>query len=171
MNETNFITQKKSDLYRPLVFLGIVLILTVCLFLYNWGLERSVSGLNEKISQRIIDIENLKNDPKVQVYSLIENNKNTIDILEKRSRITDYVKHLNAISKKYDLLFEGFDLNQGKLNLQVIVNSSEKGIAYIKARDFIKNYRLEDNALFDLGFINSIEGSDFLKFNVEFSIK
>lgn len=171
MNEVNFITQKKKDLYGPLIFLWVVLLLSVGLFLYNWKVERNISDLNNKISQRINDIETLKNDPKVQVYSLIQNNKNTIDTLENRSKITQYIKHLNAISNKYDVIFEWFNLSQWKISIQAIINSSEKGIAYIKARDFIKNYRLEKNALFNLWFINSVEWSDFLKFNVEFSIK
>jgi len=76
------------------------------LFLYNWKVERNISDLNNKISQRINDIDTLKNDPKVQVYSLIQNNKNTIDTLENRSKITQYIKHLNAISNKYDVVFE-----------------------------------------------------------------
>lgn len=171
MNEVNFITQKKKDLYWPLIFLWIVLLLSLGLFLYNFKLDKNISDLNSKISQRNIDIETLKNDPKVQVYSLIQNNINTIYILEKRSKITEYIKHLNSISKKYDVNFEWFNLSQWVLSIQAIINSSEKWIAYIKARDFIKNYRLEENALFDLWFINSVEGSDFLKFNVEFSIK
>lgn len=171
MNEVSFITQKKKDLYRSFVFLWIVLSFTLVLFLYNWKLDHDIIDLNEKISQRITDIETLKNDPKIQVYSLIENNKTTIEILENRSKITEYIKHLDAISKKYDVTFEWFVLNQWILNIQAIINSSERWIAYIKAKDFIKNYRLDDKALFNLWFINSIEWSDFLKFNVEFSIK
>jgi len=74
--------------------------------LYSWSLNKSILNLNEKISQRSIDIGILKNDPKIQVYSLIESNKNTLNVLESRSKITQYIKHLDSISKKYDIIFE-----------------------------------------------------------------
>jgi hypothetical protein len=35
--------------------------------------------------------------------------------------------------------------------------SDKKSIAYQKTRDFISKYRADTKALFDLGFINSIE--------------
>lgn len=171
MNEVNFITQKKKELFWPLVFLWVVLILSLVLFLNNLRLDYKNVDLDKKIIERNNDIIALQNDPKIQVYSLIEANKNTIESLNKRSQITKYINHIKAISKKYDVIFEGFSISQWKINLQAVINSSDKWIAYIKTRDFIKNYRTEENALFELDFINSIEWMDSMKFNVVFNLK
>ena len=171
MNEVNFITQKKKELFWPLVFLWVVLALSIILFLFNFSLDYSTKDLNKKIIERTNDINVLKNDPKIQVYSLIEANKSTIINLEKRSTITKYINHLQAISKKYDIIFEDFAISWWSVNVKATINSSDKWIAYVKTRDFIKNYRVTEGALFKLDFINSIEWMDSMKFNVVFNIK
>jgi hypothetical protein len=43
-------------------------------------------------------IAELTNKAEIQVYSLLDNNKSTIDELEKRSRITTYIEHLKSLS-------------------------------------------------------------------------
>jgi len=101
----------------------------------------------------------------------IEANKSTIINLEKRSTITKYINHLQAISKKYDIIFEDFAISWWSVNVKATINSSDKWIAYVKTRDFIKNYRVTEGALFKLDFINSIEWMDSMKFNVVFNIK
>jgi len=68
MNEVNFITQKKKELFWPLVFLWVVLALSIILFLFNFSLDYSTKDLNKKIIERTNDINVLKNDPKIQVY-------------------------------------------------------------------------------------------------------
>jgi len=171
MNEVNFITQKKNELKNPLIFLWFVVIVSLGLFLFNWRLDYTNKDLDTKISDRVADIKTLENDPKIQVYSLIEANKTTIDNLEKRSHITKYINHLKAISKKYDMSFDGFSLSKWEINTITLINSSEKWIAYAKTRDFIKNYRIDENSLFDLNFISSVEWMDSMKFPIIFKIK
>ncbi|NVP17098.1 hypothetical protein HUU51_00050 [Candidatus Gracilibacteria bacterium] len=171
MNDLNFITQKKKDLKFPIAFLGLVLLISLGLFLFNLKISSDIDDLNTKISQREADISILKNDPKVQVYSLIDINRNTIENMEKRSKITDYLKHVDAISKKYEISFDNFDITNGKVSLQASTQSSEKGIAYKKINKFISEYRKEEFALLDLKFITNFEGMDQIKFNLEFDIK
>jgi hypothetical protein len=40
-------------------------------------------------------------------------------------------------------------------NIEIV--SDDKAIAYQKTRDFLKNYRTDSKALFDLQFVNTIE--------------
>jgi len=171
MNEVNFITQKKKELFWPLVFLWVVIVLTILLFLFNLRLDYSNNDLDKKIVERINDITALQNDPKIQVYSLIQANKTTIDNLDKRSTITKYISHIQAVSKKYDIIFDWFAISWWNITLQAVINSTDKWIAYVKTRDFIKNYRSEENALFNLDFISSVEWMDSMKFNVVFNLK
>lgn len=171
MNEINFITQKKRALIWPIVFLWFVIVLSVILFLFNFKLNNDIIDLEKKILERNSEIKILKDDSKVQVFSLIEANKNTIDNLEKRSYITNFIKHLNAISQKYDVVFESFSISQWIIKVQASFESSDKGIAYIKTSNFVNSYRKDENALFNLNFISSFEWMDYIKFEVEFSIK
>ncbi|MDD3144873.1 MAG: hypothetical protein PHV23_02060 [Candidatus Gracilibacteria bacterium] len=171
MNEVNFITNKKNELIKPLIFLGFVLVVSLGLFLFNWRLDYTNSQLDQKISERESDIKILEADPKIQVYSLVEANKSTIVGLEKRSMITKYINHIKSISKKYDVNFEGFTISNGDINTVSLVSSTDKGLAYAKTRDFIKNYRLDDKALFNLEFVSSIEGGDSMKIPLIFKLK
>jgi hypothetical protein len=95
--------------------------------------------------------------------------------LEKRSRITTYIEHLKSLSpeNKYWIKFEWFNLAEWRITTSAIVewtNNNDK-IAYKKTRDFIRNYRTDSWALLDLEFINLVEWSDIMKFNVSFKIK
>lgn len=171
MNDLNFITQKKKELKWPIIFLWSVLIVSILLFLFNLKIGYDMSDLDARILERESDISILKNDPKVQVYSLIETNKSTINILEKRSNLTNYIKHIDAISKKYDISFDNFSIANWKITMQAFTQSSEKWIAYKKINEFMDSYRNEELALLDLNFISNFEWMDSIKFNVEFSIK
>jgi len=171
MSEVNFITWTKKELSWPFIFLGIVIILSVLLFLFNLKLDYDNKDLDKKISERTKDISDLKNDPKIQIYWLIELNKSTIQNLEKRSNITKYIQHINAISKKYDISFESFNISQWNIQLQALSNSNDIWIAYIKASKFIEWYRKEKNALLWLKFIPSFEWMDSIKFNIDLNIK
>jgi hypothetical protein len=44
-----------------------------------------------------------------------------------------------------------------KLNSKIKVISDDKAIAYQKTRDFLKKYRNDPNALFNLEFVNQFE--------------
>ncbi len=171
MNEVNFITNKKNELIKPLIFLWFVLVVSLGLFLFNWRLDYNNWQLDQKIFEREVDIKVLESDPKIQVYSLIEANKSTIIGLEKRSMITKYVNHIKSISKKYDVAFEWFTISNWIINTVSLISSTDKWLAYAKTRDFIKNYRLDDKALFNLEFISSIEGGDSMKIPLIFKLK
>lgn len=171
MNEVNFITNKKNELIKPLIFLWFIVVISLGLFLFNWRLDYTNGQLDKKISERESDIKVLEADPKIQVYSLIEANKSTIVSLEKRSMITKYINHIKSISKKYDVNFEWFTIANWDISTVSLVNSTDKWLAYAKTRDFIKNYRLDDKALFNLDFVSSIEWGDSMRIPLLFKLK
>jgi hypothetical protein len=87
------------------------------------------------------------------------------------NKIPTYINHLGDIQTKYDIKFTWFILSDLWLDTIVEVKSDDKAIAYQKARDFIKNYRKDPDALFNLDFINQISWMDNIKFKVHFKIK
>jgi hypothetical protein len=98
-------------------------------------------------------------------------NKWVINSFEKNNKVTKYINHMNVIAWKYNLEFVWFKLSGWVISSDVKVISDNKSIAYQKVRDFIKKYRIDSKALFDLEFINWIEWMDNMKFKVNFKIK
>jgi hypothetical protein len=120
------------------------------LYYLNSSTKKEIVDLDNEISKFDNMIKDLKNKPEVQIYSLIENNKKTIAELEKRSKITDYLRHIRAVSNSYAVKFTGFNLSNGTITTQAVFESGTSTIAYQKARDFVRNYRKDENALLDL---------------------
>lgn len=172
MTEKNLIKAKGKKPIWAIIFFVITLGATLGMYFYNIHLEKVNIELLTKIEARENDIQKNKKNKKIQIFSLLENNKTFIEELIKRSEVTKYINHLKAISQKYNLKFEWFKLSKGNIKTSITIESTEDGgIAYMKTRDFIRNYRLEKNSLFELEFINSIEWMDSMKFNASFNIK
>jgi CII-binding regulator of phage lambda lysogenization HflD len=94
-------------LVLSVVFLILVLAISGILYYLNLSKQSDIDTLKKEISSLDNRAKELKNKPEVQIYSLIENNKNTIAELEKRSKITTYMKHLKSIANttKYGVRF------------------------------------------------------------------
>lgn len=178
-NKLNYIESKKVSLVWPIIFLVIVVVTTLWLHWYNYYLQKQVENLRTKSIELNNTAETLNNNPEIQAYLLLDGNKNIINELDKRSKITDYMKHLDSLQtkEKYDLVFEGFSINKWEITTTVTTSSSIDGntqsgsLAYEKTARFIKEYRNDQDALLDLGFVNLIEWMDNMKYNVVFTIK
>jgi hypothetical protein len=102
-----------------------------------------------------------------------------ISELEKRSKVSTYIKHLKSLSPEnvYWITFEGFSLAAGKITTRAIVEWVVWGkTAYQKTRDFIKDYRNSMEASgtgvsLELEFVNLIEWMDSMRFDANFKIK
>ena len=172
MSEINFDTKKtRSTYFTSIVFLIAVIFITICLYFYNNYLFKDI----EKIKLNIVNIESsikeVEKDKNLQVYSLLEINKKVISSYEKMNDISKYINHMNVISWKYNLKFEWFEFSKWELTSNVNIVSDDKWIAYSKTKEFIEKYRNDAKALFDLGFVNSIEWMDDINFKVTFKIK
>jgi hypothetical protein len=98
-------------------------------------------------------------------------NKEVINSYDLMNKVTNYINHMNVIQWKYNLKFTGFNLSKWEISTNVKIISDNDSIAYQKTRDFINKYRTDSKALFDLGFINSVEWMDEISFKVNFKIK
>jgi hypothetical protein len=76
------------------------------LFFYNSHLDNVNSELLIEIDEIREDQKELSKDEKLQVLALLEENKNSIAELTKRTKVTEYIKHLDATALKYKLTFE-----------------------------------------------------------------
>jgi hypothetical protein len=87
------------------------------------------------------------------------------------NKVTTYINHMNVIQAKYDLKFKWFSLNNWDIVSDIEIVSDDKAIAYQKTRDFLRWYRADSKALFNLDFVNQIEWMDDMKFEAYFKVK
>jgi hypothetical protein len=52
----------------------------------------------------------VEKDKRLKIYSLLELNKELINLYDKMNDITKYINHMNVIASKYKLKFSGFNL-------------------------------------------------------------
>ncbi len=171
MWEINVPIKRSRPSTSSIVLLVVVILLTTVLYFYNNNLDKQISDLQNNISSLKTNISEVEKDKNLQVYYLVELNKKILSTYEKMNNVTKYINHFNVISNKYNLKLEGFSLSKWEITTQAKVTSDNKAIAFQKTRDFISNYRKDSKALFDLGFINSIEWMDDMKFKLTFKIK
>ena len=178
-NKVNYIDSKKTSLVFPIIFLVLVIALTVSLFFYNSFIQKQVEDLKIKTAELNKTAETISNKSEVQVYTLIDNNRSVISELEKRSKITAYIDHIESLEspQKYGINFDWFTISKWEITTTastqstLTTNSKSWSLAYEKTANFIKEYRNDPEAILNLDFISLIEWMDSMKYNVKFSIK
>ena len=168
--KVNILKRKKWN-FKSMFFLIIVILLTIAMNFYNNSIKNDIENIKSEISVIESSIKDVEKDKKIQIYSLLELNANVIDAYKKNNKITRYINHMNVIQAKYDLVFKWFTFSNWELSTSVEIISDNKAIAYQKTRDFLRDYRRDKKALFDLDFVNQITWMDDMKFKVNFKIK
>ena len=172
MTENNVIAKKSLTSYiASITFLGLALLITIVLHFYNNYLWSEIEDIKTDIVSIESNISEVEKDKSLQVYSLLELNKTTINSYEIMNKVTKYINHMNVIKAKYSLEFNWFNLSNWKIITIINIESDNKWIAYQKTRDFINKYRNDSKALFELDFINWVEWMDNMKFKANFNIK
>jgi len=173
MSTENIINKKKGrwTYFGSITFLLIVVASTVSLHFYNNHLMANATELQDKITQVNTNISELSKDKSLEIFALINANKKTLDIMQSRSKVTTYIKHMRSISGLYDIEFRGFEVSGSQISTNAFVRSDDNGIAYKKLVKFIENYRNNENSLFELSFINRVLGYDDMKLGISFKIK
>jgi len=165
------ISKKKKWNTKSIVFLLFVVLSTVAMNFYNNSIKNDIEKIKSEISVYESSINDVKKDKKIQIYSLLELNANVLDTYKRNNKITTYINHMNVIQAKYDLVFKWFTFSNWELSTKAEIISDDKAIAYQKTRDFLRDYRKDKKALFDLDFVNQITGMDDMKFKVNFKVK
>jgi hypothetical protein len=138
---------------------------------YNYGLESKIAKLDEKIGNFNNSINEKQKDKRVQVYNLLKENKKVIEDLDKKSKINVFINHIRELQNTYWILFKGFNYSNWVVALSAYIPFNSDITASNRASYFIKNYREDKNALFDLDFINTFNWYDSMTFNVSLKLK
>ncbi len=179
MSKIEIKSKKAKVPFYSIALFVLVLVSSIWLYIYNLYLQDEIWAINKDIIVYKTNIKELKKDEKLQVYTLIEENKKILNEMEKRSKITNYINAVEKISVKMWLEFGDFNYSDGKITTDVVAKTKSlavsgedviKNLAYVKVRDFIKKYRKDQTALFDLGFINSFNWTDEISDTIEFSV-
>ena len=110
--DENLVLENNSKKFPvlPSIFLILVIVLSIGLFSYNKYLQSGNEKISSEISQIETNIENLRKDPKIKVYELLEKYKTEIARLENNSNVIKFIDHLADIRSKYWVSFSGFAL-------------------------------------------------------------
>lgn len=172
MEDIKVLNEKsRSTYFSSTLFLVVVIVATIVLYFYNNHLKGSIAEIQTSITTIDSNINEVENDKNIQIYRLIQLNKSVIRSYESMNNITKYINHMNVIKGKYNLEFNWFDLSKWVITTNIKTSSNEEWLAYQKTRDFISKYRQDKKALFNLGFVTSVEWMDEIKFKVDFKIK
>ncbi|MDD3301945.1 MAG: hypothetical protein PHN31_00175 [Candidatus Gracilibacteria bacterium] len=164
--------EKKSPmLIFSYAFFAISILLAVGIFLLTTYYDKKVDKLQGEISTYENSINVKKENKEIQVYSLLQENKKVIDLMDKKSKIKVLVDHVRSIESVYGIKLSGFNYNNGLLSFGVVAPFSVDSYASDRVSNFIKSYREDKNALFTLDFINSFTGFDSMNFSISLKLK
>jgi len=164
--------QKKSAmLIFSYVFFAISILLAIWIFILTMYYDKKVDKLQWEISTYENSINVKKENKEIQVYSLLQENKKIIDSLDKKSKIKVLVSHVRNIESTYWIKFSWFNYNNWLLTFWVVAPFSSDSYASDRVSYFIKSYREDKNALFNLDFINSFTWFDSMNFSISLKLK
>ncbi len=155
----------------PMILLAFAIISTIWIYSYNMYIEGENSRLSMNIDETKTKITKIQEDPNLQVYKLLTDNKKTIGKFEAQSQVTTFIKRMDVIENKYLLNFWGFNYSAWVITTGVITSSDSSLAPYSIISDFIKLYRADKNTYFTLPFIREVSGSDKMKLNIKFDVK
>ncbi|MDP2396029.1 MAG: hypothetical protein Q8S84_05055 [bacterium] len=97
--------KSKSTYFSSIVFLVVVVVITVLLYLYNNYLKNNILDIQNTITTVESSINEVENDKNIQIYRLIQLNKEVIASYESMNNITKYINNLNILEREYNLDF------------------------------------------------------------------
>jgi hypothetical protein len=98
MGEVNLIAKKTGSInMSSIIFLVVVVISTISLYLYNNFLIKEIEKTKMSISSIESNISDVEKDENLQVYSLLELNKEVINSYDLMNKVTNYINHMNVI--------------------------------------------------------------------------
>lgn len=149
-----------------------VLIWTLILKSYNsFYLEKKINSLELEKNEIVKNIENIKLDEKVVLYSMIKNNSAYLEKKHYLSRIDMFINTLKELWNTYNIKFRGFYYSNWRI--QTKAQSSTDGVnkSFEKIYSFVSYLRDSKDHIFSLSFIDSFQWQDTITFNTVFNLK
>ena len=167
-----YLKKKDKNMLFSIIFFIFIIVITLAIFFYNKILTSDIGEITQSLETKKNSIEEIKEDSNIQVKELLDINANAIDNLEKKTKVLDFIYHVKYISAKYDILFSAFNYANERVSLDAVIKTAEDGTpAYEKLRSFIADYRIDEDAKFQLDFISRFVGQKRISFHTDFIIK
>ena len=165
-------TKKKSSSWFILSagILAFVILATFFLHIYNGMIDKKNVTVQAEIDVKTKEINELKADPRIQVATLLDNNKATLDKMTELSQIPYFIDKVSSISGEYGLGLQWFNYSNGNIRLSSMIDGWLWTQSYKKVINFIDWYRNEEDADFTLWFINSVKTDDDIEFEVSLEV-
>lgn len=172
MIENNVVnTTKSKGLYASIIVFLFTLVFTFWSYFYNLAINKSISNKKDEIISIDNNLEKLKSDSKIKLYTLINDNKVYLEKYRYLSNITDFISNFKDLSKKYNISFKNFVYSSSTISTVWQANDDSMSLASAKVQNFIKYFRDKNNDKFTMSFLNNFEWQENISFNINFKIK
>jgi len=162
---------KAKGIYYSFIFLILVILGTVGLYFYNNYLSEQNESLLSQINQRQSSIDALRQDKNIEAYYIYNLNQEILSELGEKSQISTFVKHALSTMIGYDITFDSFTYSNGEISMNVVSESSDKGLAYTKVVKFLNEYNKNQRSIFELQPVENFTWQDSIKFPISFIVK
>lgn len=164
------------------ILLAIVILINIGLYFYNSRLQTQIIHHEENMRNIEQNISELQNDEKVKLYTILNANKNFLEVYEKMAQVPEFINNLKDLSKNFKISFLDFNYSNSVVNTTVIAQDDAVSLAYQKWNKFIANFRnttpiqqtgglLPSPHIFSLNFVNQFEWQNEIKFNIWLKLK
>lgn len=168
------IAKKKLNSFKinwAFILLFIVILITIWLYWYNRYIESKNNIISDRIKTKEVEINDIKKDKNIQVYSLIIDNRKVLNKLESYSQITKFINWLTEIEDNYNLILDWFNYSNWIITTKARTNPDKISSPYIAVSDFIEEYRKDKKAKFKLPFIWKVIWNSEIAFNLKLEVK
>lgn len=175
VTQNDFTTETKAKKYYniSIIILLWVVFLNIWLYFYNWYLEWKNNSIQEQITQTDESIKKIYEDPKVSLYTMIQNNSKFIDKYKNISKITEYINNLKKLSLITKIEFNWFSYADWKLSSNALAQDDSNSLASVKVEKFLSKFRKWDQKdnFFNLWFVNSFDWQKNITFSLSLEVK
>ena len=170
--DTKFYDKKKKTwFYLSGWILFFILAITGWLYYANMQLSQKIWEVNNNISQVESSMNSINQDTNIQLYSIYSRHKNFLERLETSSKIPSMVNHLKRIFTIHELQYDRFSYSNELVTIDISLETNDNGYAYEKVTSFLRNYRENEQALFDVEQVSEISWYDRMNFTAAFTLK
>lgn len=169
---SNYTTAKPTKkMYISIALFVMVLVLTIWLFIYNSKKEAQINALKQDLSNINLEINNIKKEDRVVLYTLIDKNRDTLDRYKNLSQIPKFISNIKGLSRDFSIWFDWFRYSNWDITTTALVQASNSILASSKVNTFFEKFREEDDLEFSLDFVNNFVWQESITFNTVFSLK
>jgi len=170
--DTSFYEKKKTQtFYLALWFLIFTLCATWGLYYYGNTLWEKIDENAANINQLETAISKIQEKEKVQIFSTYAQNETIFSDLSEKSKIPSMINHLIRIFNIQDIQYRWFNYSDGRAEVALSIETNDAWYAYEKVTKFLKTYRENEEARFDVAQISEFTWYDRMNFTADFILK